>query len=903
MSDWTINSDIYDIMSSIKGVQKRYIEDEDETTLSLGVFGFIADTEAKKIQTATILAGQLGNEMFASRANLTKNVLAHATFNGITDINAVPAHITITICIKTSDITNYIDENDCFYIEESAPIFIDKYEFHTDYDIRIKKIKVSDDTYAYSAQYIMTDENDNKITNRLSNLTNPYIKQPFILNIDNNEYIGIQILVRQCTIEETSDSMVSDSIIENKSYTFEYENQIADFRVVVTDAGDETELTPYLYGSVIDPDVDKYCWYQFVADNTVRITFDSLSYIPGLNSQIYIKAYTTLGSEGNFEYLGIDQTSSGLYVDLSSENSGYKSITTYLVAVTDSTDGSDKKTKTELKKLIPKAAMSRGSITTETDLTNYFNLINDESNRLVMQKKVDNQLNRIWYGYFLLKDDLGNIIPTNTLTVKLVINDPAFISKSTDGRYILPAGTYLRYDPETGIAEPISEARIPQEYTERYFNSGYYYYCTYYNIVLCVDPLYAAYYLTITNSDSYFVYDYVNESTDTQFIANRFHFERNLITEQSDYNISFSVAQSIIDTTQDPLIKTETITVFDESGAPVEKKVVTTENLKVILVLYKDGAAYRWKECTYNPAASDTDNGIYYFSTVISTDDTMDDLNRMKIIGCNEVGNTKSVYGYIDEDCDASIYILANVKTSSDIEYPRMDIDNIAPGYENYIVTNIYKTATGLDFFNNYTGVTNTKVSKVDGTDTAYLITGVPCIGRHYLNSNDNANYAIEAIRERKEYIDYCLGLVENSMTVDFKFFNTYGDSKFYKLEDEETPIGSIDITMKFKLSLKDSSDFTTKNDIVQSIKDYIEDLNDIGDLHIPNLITDIINEYSDRINFIEYVGFNKYDADDQHIIQVDDDDPHTVPEFVNIRNTIDEESGELVPQIEITLV
>ena len=40
-SDWNINSDIYDIASNINDLQKRYIEDEDETTLSLGVFGLI----------------------------------------------------------------------------------------------------------------------------------------------------------------------------------------------------------------------------------------------------------------------------------------------------------------------------------------------------------------------------------------------------------------------------------------------------------------------------------------------------------------------------------------------------------------------------------------------------------------------------------------------------------------------------------------------------------------------------------------------------------------------------------------------------------------------------------------------------------------------------------------------
>jgi hypothetical protein len=899
-TDWTINSDIYNIMSSIKGLQRRYIEDEDETTLSLGVFGFIADTEAKKIQTSTILAGQLGNEMFPTRAMLSKNILAHATFNGITDINAVPAKITVTICIKVSDIDKYLIEN-CFYLEAIAPIFIGKYEFHLDYDVRIKKVKVSDTTYAYSAQYITTDENDRKIINRLSDIINPYLKQPFVLNIDGEEYIGIQATIRQCTIEETNDSMVSDSIIENKSYTFEYDNQMADFRVVITDNGEETEIIPYMYGSTIDPEDENYCWYQYTSSNTVRITFDSLSYIPGLNSQIYIRAYTTLGSSGNFEYLGVDQTSEGLYVDISSKNSGYSNITTYLVAVTDSTDGSDRKSKEELKKLIPKAAMARGSITTEKDLTNYFNLINTDTNRLVMQKKADNQLNRIWYGYFLLKDDYNNIIPSNTVTLKLIINDTKFVTKSTDGRYILPACTYLKYDPVADYAIPVSEAEIPPENTGNYFDSGFYYYCTFYNIVLCTEPAYAAYYLTVTNHDSFFVYDYVNEGSDIQFIANRFHFNRNLITDRSDYLFSFNIAQSIIDSDVE-LIKTEKVIISTEDGGE-STKTITTENLKTVLVLYKNGNPYRWKECTYDALASDTSTGIYYFNTIITTDDTMDHQNNLKIIGCNEIGSTVPLYGYIDEDVEASIYVLAKVETSTEEDYPRMNIDNIAPGYEDYTVTNIYKAATGLDFFNNYTGVTNTKVQVDKNTDTVYYITGVPCIGRHYLVDNDKANFAIEAIRERKDYIDYCLGLIENSMLVDFKFFNTYGPASSYTLEDKKTSIGSIDITMRFKLSLKDASDINTRDNIVESIKEKIEDLNDIGDLHIPNLITDIINEYNDRIYFIEFVGFNNFDADDQHIINIGDEDLLAVPEFINIRNIMNKETNELEPAIEITLV
>ena len=101
---------------------------------------------------------------------------------------------------------------------------------------------------------------------------------------------------------------------------------------------------------------------------------------------------------------------------------------------------------------------------------------------------------------------------------------------------------------------------------------------------------------------------------------------------------------------------------------------------------------------------------------------------------------------------------------------------------------------------------------------------------------------------------------------------------------------------------MKDSTDITTKNSIVESIKNYIENLNDIGDLHIPNLITDIINEFEDRIYYIEYVGFNTFGTDDQHIINVPDD-MVDVPEFINIRNVIDPTTGLIVPDIEITIV
>ena len=42
-SQWNISTDIYDIVGTLDNLKSRFIDTEDETTLSLGIFGFIID--------------------------------------------------------------------------------------------------------------------------------------------------------------------------------------------------------------------------------------------------------------------------------------------------------------------------------------------------------------------------------------------------------------------------------------------------------------------------------------------------------------------------------------------------------------------------------------------------------------------------------------------------------------------------------------------------------------------------------------------------------------------------------------------------------------------------------------------------------------------------------------------
>ena len=882
-TDWKISTDIYDIVESVDNLKKRYIEDEDETTLALGIFGYITDTESKKIQTATIMTGQLGNEMFPTRANLTKNVLAHSIYNNISDINAIPARMVISIGIKVDDLDTYMVDNR-FIFDCNCPIFIGDYEFHFDYDIILQRSTLNENMY--SAHYDMTN------VNRLSNITHPYLKQPFVITIGNFRYVVFQALVRQVTIEETVDKIITDSIIENKTYTFEFDNQLVDFDVYVTDQGEETRLTPILYGSTTEG-LENYCWYLYISDNTIRITFDNKSYIPGLNSDITVKAYTTLGSKGIFSYKKVDESEEGLFIDIESDKYNYSKITCYLVANTDSTDGSDRKTKAELQKLIPKAALSRGSITTETDVTNYFNLINSDQNRLEMRKKVDNQLSRVWYGYFVLKDELNNVIPTNTITIKISTSDNSMY-KGEDGRYVLPAGTILKYNADDKLAIVIDETEVPELFSEDYFGNDYYY-MTVYNLILNPDPLYAAFYLTTSDKDTFFTFEWVNEASILQFVANRCNFQRNLLTDQSTYRFSFKIAQSI---SNDFGLYVEENVEYTGTDGEVTNSTLITNNMKCILVLFKDNIPYRWTEADL--INYDKSRYLSSWEVNLETDNSLDNYNRIKIENLHVAGKSTDInYGYFDPNTKAVLYILSKFEDGS---YGRYDLDDIAPGFDEYSVTNIYEVEGGLNFYENFTDVLNTRVKVVDESQDTYTVSGVPSIGLHYMTDEVQASYLVDAISERKAYIEYCLTLLENSMDVDFKFFNTYGPSVTYSIGDDRTLIGHVDLSFKFRASIKNNADIYTKDDLVAAIKDYIEDLNETGDWHSPNMITELSNEFSSRCNFIEFMNYNDFWLGVQHITKMELDDPHIVPEFLNIRNRYDI-NGNLEPCIDIEIL
>ena len=114
-----------------------------------------------------------------------------------------------------------------------------------------------------------------------------------------------------------------------------------------------------------------------------------------------------------------------------------------------------------------------------------------------------------------------------------------------------------------------------------------------------------------------------------------------------------------------------------------------------------------------------------------------------------------------------------------------------------------------------------------------------------------------------------------------------------YNINNEEN-IDRINLSLKFEIKFVSNSETVLLDDITLSIKDYIEDLNNITDLHMPNLITYITNVYRDHLVYIKFIRLNNYDSLYQSIYKspkFTDNyfvETQTVPEFINVNTTSD---------------
>lgn len=414
-TDKILNSDIYDLTSFVDDIKKRNIDGVDEKeTLLVGIYGYLGYEFTSLLQNAIVTASELANEAIPTRAKFDRNVITHALSLGVKKVNATPANMKVFLMFPEKALRNNMVDGK-FTLYSKTAILFDDYEFHTDYDIDIYANKITDSTngtnmdYVYTAKYNIDQNNKNPI----SDIDNEYLPPVGIYKGTTDNIVCIITNLHQVEYVEIEEKIIDSDAIANKTLNFSFNNQLAHFFVEVEDgAGNKSELIP-VYDGLYNQEIaeKKYCYYQYINSNTIRIRFDPNSYQPTANCNVTIKVYTTQGYSGNFNY------SEDLMVRLTSDE--YTNL--YMIVKQRGTDGStgglDRKSVEDLQKIIPKEALSRGFITTLSDLRNYFNSLNNETSVLHVFRKEDNILTRVYYIYCLMKDSSYNVIPTNTIPV------------------------------------------------------------------------------------------------------------------------------------------------------------------------------------------------------------------------------------------------------------------------------------------------------------------------------------------------------------------------------------------------------------------------------------------------------------------------------------------------------
>ena len=849
-----MSTDIYELSGFMEELKSKHIDLPSET-LMMSTFGYLNSMGATILQNATRMASEYSNEAIPVKAKFEKNLIAHALSLGIDKIQASPAYMQIIIGLPEDRLIANM-KNDVFTLDKDFKIMVEGYEYHLDYDIVITRNKLSDNEYTYTAIYDMTEKNP------LSTVSNPYFPSLAVYDLTNITMVFLPCAIRQVEYKTVFRKILSDNPLENKIINFEFENQLAAFNVSVNENGSTTKLVP-VFDGLYDQTVSKYCNYSYIDSSTIRVKFDKNSYQPKLNADVTINLYTTHGAECNFAY------KDDIILSISSERFSYNDIFMLIRPTGDSDYGIDKKTIDDIKKIIPREALSRGSVTNTTDLNNFFNSINDSNGKLYIYKKTDNQLERAYFAYLVLKYE-NIVIPTNTIDITVLRNQFNYIGATN---YILNAGNKFHYR-KGEHATVVTDNTITDQELE---DTGFLY-MNPFMIVVNKSPFYVSYYLNIMNNDRLLNFDYINRNSRVQFMATTINWKREFFTDRNTYKLNITMMQNMNN-------NFELITYNDD-------KTIKECKITVYAVIYSKGVPLAYKEANLVAIG---ESYTFDFEAKFTTDDTIDHNTRMKLSNVCKAGTNIVSDQYFDSTVDMKIFSLIDDGNSSTID----EIDLIVPGLDGQTLTNTYSVIDGVDLFKNYTDImsSNIIVGKNEDVNLVYRMSKVPMIRATYINTELRMSNFIKALEKRRVYIQYCTGVLEDNFRIDFKFFNTYGPSYCYEISSGRN-IDRINLEFTFRAKLVTINDKYILDYILADIKNYIEDIGELTDIHIPNIITEITNKYRERLVYFGFLDINGHGPGFQHVYKVDYKSPRIVPEFLNV-NTRDDNTPSITIQLE----
>lgn len=855
----------------------KYFDMENLDTSRLGLFGYInelmADTTSDVINENSVLF----NEIFFKKAQIPESILSYAAQYRIEDINAKPAKMEFAIAINEASILARAQTdnsgNDYFIIDSDSEIFVEEnFKYMLDYDIKINIRKTAKSGYIYSAQYIMNKEN------KLSDLTSPYIKVTKQRN-NNSYYLYLIVTARQLSKSVIEQTIFTEDQLSYISKDFKYDGNLADFNVYYKRP--DSDKFEQIQKLIIDsaPVDGNFCYYQYGDENTITISFSTLArhFRPEFNSILKLEIFTTDGTRANFEYNG-----NNVRMDLKSEKYDYNQVIALAYSISKSDGGHDKSTFEELKDFVSYFASTCYNISTTLDLDKYFSRLpqSDNNSKLTFVKKRDDILDRLFGAFMLMKDQNNTIIPSNTVDVHL--NNTMFDDQDENlKRYVIKAGSKLTYLPDSYDVTKVTEFKETDKF--KYSNP--------FVLVLNKQPLSVSYYLNSINREYITDFNYINDAAFYQFITNRIKITRDAINGEDKYKIEFTVVPNLSDID------------FDFANLN-DKDLFVSSNGKIRIFAQfsnKVGDATYYTEATmvgYDKATKEMK-----FNIELQTDDYISATNKLRII--NSLKDNGKVLDEILIEATESVFNLLVFYNEQEEHVPHHGYETIIPESAGLQLTNSYILTETINLINDMTDIMrSTVVVKLLNGETKeyeYIVRNVPLTNYDYIKNRHLAQDFIQNVFTNTKNIRESLKLITNNFNIDFKLYNTYGKSKyFYILNDKTNTIDNVNITISMDIHLNASAtlDDSLRYDITEYTKNYIEKTNTDNNLYASNLISGLLNNFSD----IKYISFNNINNYQYNVQSIEKNIPsynisqsgnmvNYVPEFLNVSKNYSQDS------------
>lgn len=870
-------SSIYNIKDyTLKNIVPNYFDIADVNDLNVGLLGYVTEISSVSLEDSLNTTTTYIKEMFPNTAMLPESMYNFAALFKMDNLFASPAVMETFLIISEDDILKHMKPNASgevyeFVIDSDLIIDVEGVHFMLDYDIVIQVVPKRG-TNVFSAYYDFTFVNSLN-----TNTEAPYIKtMEYFLN--DLKYLFLIVKVHQVDKFRTEDTIISNNVLNYPRFEVQYEENIANVEIYYKPpTGTKyTQLKKLLKNS--PPVQSPFCYYSFLDENRIEISFSGKNkyFQPEFKSDVIIDVYTTKGTDGNFiEYDGEQIT----VIPKSEKNTYNNSLVMFATPRSDSQGGIDNMDFERLKSLVCEKFATIDSITTESDLhTTFANSKYTTGIDILFLKKRDDVFERLFSAFSIYRDRHDEIFRAHTMNLKMLQSPDKPIIQA-DGTILIKPGTLFEYnDNITTDTVKIIEGKnindLPSITGKDFIYSNPFLI----NIVTRPSNV-VGYYLNSVDVNNPVNPLYINKNSPNQFIINNMSIKRNALVGENAYKIDVSLTPSSKLT-------------FD----PFDTNKVWQNKIKVALFMDDEGehSCYIY----FDFVSYDEKLNIYKFTAELETDDGLTSNERIRVI---------DVYDYESHAIVTKVIpysnLIMNICTFVEVDTPLDHQYNNIPELVDTTYTNRYYT---LDFPVNLLLAFNSIKSTLSYTDDGdgdpatfgVVVDQIPLVSAYDLSIPDKFSDLIKRLNSEFDFLKDALNTIENNYSIDLKFVGTYGRSRLFEVNNDESArekLNKLNCTLQLTIVTIVGVDNLIVSDSVKDfIQSYFEKINKDGDstVKISNLIQELENKYPE-IDHLFFKKINDYDSSYQVLINTSPANPNNVinsnaynyiPEYITMR-------------------